>query len=218
MTPIDGEQQTLETKAIVIATGSEVAALPGIAIDEKTHRLLHRRAVAAKVPKRLVVIGAGVIGLELGSVWRRLGARGDGGRDLDRILPGLDGEVARQFQRILEKQGIVSSSHQGHGRREERHGAAASRSSRRKAATAETLDCDVVLVAIGRVPYTQGLGLDEVGVEPTSAGASSSIAHFATNVPASTPSAMSSPGRCWPTRPRTKASPSPRSWPGRPAT
>ena len=102
----DGKTQTLETKNIVIATGSDVARLKGIEIDEK--RIVSSTGALAldKVPEQLLVVGAGVIGLELGSVWRRLGAKVTVVEFLDRILPGMDGEVARQSQRILEKQGI----------------------------------------------------------------------------------------------------------------
>ena len=102
----DGKTQTLETKNIVIATGSDVARLKGIDIDEK--RIVSSTGALAldKVPEKLLVIGAGVIGLELGSVWRRLGAQVTVVEFLDRIVPGMDGEIAKQFQRLLEKQGI----------------------------------------------------------------------------------------------------------------
>ncbi len=102
----DGKTQTLEAKSIVIATGSDVAKLPGIAIDEKRIVSSTGALELAEVPKKLLVVGAGVIGLELGSVWRRLGAEVEVVEFLDRILPGMDNEVARAFQRILEKQGI----------------------------------------------------------------------------------------------------------------
>ena len=103
----NGGAQTLEAKAIVIATGSEVAAIPGIAIDEQTIVSSTGALSLPKVPKRLVVIGAGYIGLELGSVWRRLGSEVTVVEMLSRVAPGLDGEVAKQFQRILAKQGIA---------------------------------------------------------------------------------------------------------------
>ena len=101
-----GKSETLEAKAIVIATGSDVARLRGIDIDEKRIVSSTGALVLDKVPDRLLVVGAGVIGLELGSVWRRLGAQVTVVEFLDRILPGMDNEVARQFQRLLEKQGI----------------------------------------------------------------------------------------------------------------
>ena len=107
VTFINGEKQAVEAKDIVIATGSEVAAIPGIAIDEKTIISSTGALSLPTVPKRMVVIGAGYIGLELGSVWRRLGSEVTVVEMLDRVAPGLDGEVAKQFQRILEKQGIA---------------------------------------------------------------------------------------------------------------
>src|SRR6201994_4972939 len=103
----DGKETTVETKAIVIATGSDVARLPGVEIDEKTIVSSTGALDIAKPPKKLIVVGAGVIGLELGSVWRRLGAEVAVVEFLDRILPGMDGEVAKQFQRMLEKQGFA---------------------------------------------------------------------------------------------------------------
>lgn len=156
--------QVLETKNIVIATGSDVARLPGIDIDEETIVSSTGALTLSKVPGKLLVIGAGVIGLELGSVWRRLGADVAVIEYLDRILPGMDGEVARQFQRILTKQGIsfqLSSkvtgiAKSGTGLKVSVEPAAGG--------AAETIDADVVLVAVGRVPYTDGLGLEQVGV------------------------------------------------------
>src|SRR5579871_5066900 len=103
----DGAETTLETKAIVIATGSEVARLPGIDIDEETVVSSTAALSLPKVPKKLIVVGAGVIGLELGSVWRRLGSEVTVVEFLDRILPTNDGEVGKQFQRLLEKQGFT---------------------------------------------------------------------------------------------------------------
>src|SRR6266436_2629381 len=102
----DGKSETLDTKAIVIATGSDVARLRGIDIDEKRVVSSTGALVLDKVPERLLIVGAGVIGLELGSVWRRLGSQVVVVEFLDRILPGMDGEVCRQSQRILEKQGV----------------------------------------------------------------------------------------------------------------
>src|ERR1700722_1753526 len=103
----DGTTQTLETKNIVIATGSDVARLPGIDIDEKRIVSSTGALELSKVPQKLLVVGAGIIGLELGSVWRRLGAQVTIVEFLDHILPGIDGEVARQFHRLLQKQGVA---------------------------------------------------------------------------------------------------------------
>ncbi len=178
----DGKSRMLEAEAIVIATGSDVARLRGIDIDEK--RIVSSTGALSldKVPERLLVIGAGVIGLELGSVWRRLGAQVTVVEFLDRILPGMDNEVCRTFQRLLQKQGMafeLSSKV-----------TAVDKSGKRLAATVEpaaggaahTIDADVVLVAVGRVPYTQGLGLEAVGVQKDDRGRVIVDAHFATNV------------------------------------
>ena len=179
----DGKATIAETKSIVIATGSDVARLKGIEIDEK--RIVSSTGALSldRVPEKLVVVGAGVIGLELGSVWRRLGAKVTVVEFLDRILPGMDGEIARQFQRILEKQGIafklgakvagVDTS--GNTLKVKVEAAAGS--------DPETLDADVVLVAIGRVPFTDGLGLNEAGVALDNRGRVQTDHHFATSVP-----------------------------------
>ena len=133
--PANGAAQTIEAKNIVIATGSDVARLPGIEIDEK--RIVSSTGALAldKVPEHLLVVGAGVIGLELGSVWRRLGAQVTVVEFLDRILPGIDLDVAKQFQRLLVKQGMTFKLAQGHGGRQVRQdGLKADASSRPPAA------------------------------------------------------------------------------------
>jgi dihydrolipoamide dehydrogenase len=178
----DGKSQIVETKNIVIATGSDIARLKGIEIDEK--RIVSSTGALSldKVPEKLLIVGAGVIGLELGSVWHRLGAKVTVVEFLDRILPGMDGEVAKQFQRMLEKQGfafrlgakvsgIDSSGKTLVAKIEPAAGGAA-----------ETLEADVVLVCIGRVPYTDGLGLKEAGVALDNRGRVQTDSHFATNV------------------------------------
>ena len=178
----DGKAQVLDTKAIVVATGSDVARLPGVTIDEKRVVSSTGALVLDKVPERMLVIGAGVIGLELGSVWRRLGSQVVVVEFLDRILPGMDNEVCRQFQRLLEKQGIsfkLSSkvtSVDASGNRLKAKVEPAS------GGTAETIEADVVLVSVGRVPYSNGLGLDEVGVKKDNRGRVVIDDHFATNV------------------------------------
>ena len=165
LTGADGKTQTVETKNIVIATGSDVARLKGIEIDEK--RVVSSTGALAleTVPKKLLVVGAGVIGLELGSVWRRLGSEVVVVEFLDRILPGMDAEVGKQFQRILGKQGItfkLSSKVTGI----DSSGKSLKASVEPAAGgAAETLEADVALIAIGRIPYTEGLGLDHVGVK-----------------------------------------------------
>jgi dihydrolipoamide dehydrogenase len=177
----DGAIQVLETKAIVIATGSDVAPLPGVEIDEKIVISSTGALSLPRVPKSILVVGAGVIGLELGSVWRRLGSEVVVVEFLDRILPGMDGEVARQFQRMLEKQGF--KFHLSHKVAKVEASAAGAKVSVEPSAGGEAkiFEADVVLVAIGRRPYTDGLGLAEVGVA-TERGRVVIDAHFATNV------------------------------------
>jgi dihydrolipoyl dehydrogenase len=183
VTAEDGAAQTLETRAVVIATGSDVTRLPGVAIDEKVVVSSTGALELESVPKRLVVIGAGVIGLELGSVWRRLGSEVIVLEYLDRILPGMDGEVGKQFQRILAKQGLqfrLSSKVTGV---EVKNGSATVTVEPAAGGAAESLQADAVLVAIGRVPYTEGLGLEEVGVRKDNRGRVLTDERFATNVP-----------------------------------
>ncbi|MEX0840866.1 MAG: dihydrolipoyl dehydrogenase, partial [Xanthobacteraceae bacterium] len=178
-----GKTQTLETKAIVIATGSDVARLKGIDIDEK--RIVSSDAAIAldKVPERLLVIGAGVIGLELGSVWRRLGAKVTVVEFLDGILPGMDGEVRKQAQRLFEKQGLAFKLSSKVTAVDTSGKTLKARVEPAKGGAAETIEADVVLVAVGRVPYTQGLGLEEAGVKKDERGRVAVDKHFATNVP-----------------------------------
>jgi len=178
-----GGTTTLTAKNIVLATGSDVVSLPGIAIDEKTIISSTGALSLASVPKRLVVIGGGVIGLELGSVWQRLGATVTVVEFLDRILPPMDGEVSKSMQKILAKQGMafklstkVTSAKAGPKGVTLTLEAAAGGS-------AETLEADVVLVAVGRKPYVDGLGLDRAGVKLDSRGRIETDAHFKTNVP-----------------------------------
>jgi dihydrolipoamide dehydrogenase len=178
----DGKTQTLETKNIVIATGSDVTRLKGVDIDEKRIISSTGALTLDKVPEKMLVIGAGVIGLELGSVWRRLGSQVTVVEFLDRILPGMDGEVAKSFQRILEKQGmtfklgakVTGVDASGKKLKAQVEPAAGGK--------AETIEADVVLVAIGRVPYTENLGLKEAGVELDPRGRVKTDGHFATNV------------------------------------
>ena len=179
----DGRSETLEGKAIVIATGSDVARLRGIDIDEKRIVSSTGAMVLDEVPQRLLIVGAGVIGLELGSVWRRLGSQVIVVEFLDRILPGMDSEVCRQFQRLLERQGMtfkLSSKVTGVDTSNSKLKATVEPAA---GGAAETIDADVVLVSIGRVPFTEGLGLEDVGVKKDNKGRVIVDAHFATNVP-----------------------------------
>jgi dihydrolipoamide dehydrogenase len=180
---VEGVGAITASKAIVIATGSEVTPLPGIAIDEKKIVSSTGALELPEVPKRLVVIGGGVIGLELGSVWGRLGAKVTVIEYLDRILPTMDGELSKQSQRIFAKQGMTfklgakvtgaTVSDAGVSLTVEPAAGGA----------AETVEADVVLVAIGRRAFTQGLGLDKVGVELDNRGRVKIGKHFETNVP-----------------------------------
>jgi dihydrolipoamide dehydrogenase len=179
----DGKTQTLESKSIVIATGSDVARLKGIDIDEK--RIVSSTGALSlpEVPKHLLVVGAGVIGLELGSVWRRLGAQVTVVEFLDGVLPGMDGEVRRQAQRLFEKQGMtfkLSSKVTAVDSSGKRLKATIEPA---KGGTAETVEADIVLVAIGRVPYTDGLGLKEAGVKLDERGRIVVDHYYAASVP-----------------------------------
>ena len=170
VTGADGETQTVEAKQIVIATGSESTPLPGVEVDEKRIVSSTGALTLEKVPEHLVVVGAGVIGLELGSVWRRLGAQVTVVEFLDYVLPGMDGEVQKQAQRLFARQGIafrLGSKVAGVDASGDRL-----RVSVEPAAggDAESLDADVVLVSIGRRPYTDGLGLETVGIETDKRG------------------------------------------------
>jgi dihydrolipoamide dehydrogenase len=178
----DGKPQTVETKNIVIATGSDIARLKGIEIDEK--RIVSSTGALSldRVPEKLLIVGAGVIGLELGSVWHRLGAQVTVVEFLDRILPGNDAEVAKQFQRILEKQGFAFKLGAKVTAVDTSGKTLIAKIEPAAGGTAEKLEADVVLVSIGRVPYTEGLGLKEAGVALDNRGRVQIDAHFATSV------------------------------------
>ncbi len=165
----DGATQTLDARNVVIATGSAVAPLRNdkgeiIAVDEKTVLSSTGALALEKVPEHLVIVGAGVIGLELGSVWRRLGAKVTVIEYLDRILPGFDAEIAKNFQRIIEKQGLTFhlGSKVTNVARSDKGARVAF--SAVDGANAQEIAADAVLIATGRIPYTEGLGLAEAGV------------------------------------------------------
>ena len=171
-----------EARHIVIATGSEAASLPGVTVDEVTVVTSTGALTLAKIPKTMVVIGAGVIGLEMGSVYARLGTEVTVIEYLDAITPGMDAEVAKAFQRILTKQGmkfILGAAVQGvvAGKN-----GATVRYKLRKTEAEVNLDAEVVLVATGRKPFTAGLGLEGLGVEMLPRGQIKTDAHYATNI------------------------------------
>ena len=179
----DGAVQAVAAKNIIIATGSEVTPLPGVTIDEQRVVSSTGALKLPEVPKKLVVVGAGVIGLELGSVWKRLGAEVTVVEFLDRILPGMDSELAKSAQKILAKQGLsfklstkVTAAVPGAGGVSLTLEPAAG-------GAAETIEADYVLVAIGRRPYTEGLGLETVGIEKDARGRIKTDKHFQTKIP-----------------------------------
>ncbi len=183
VTPEKGDAQILATRGVVIATGSDVAQLRGIEIDEKRIVSSTGALLLDKVPAHMLVIGGGVIGLELGSVWKRLGAKVTVVEFADRILAGMDTELAKSFQRILEKQGFVfklgakvtAIDSKGKTLKVSVEPAAGG--------TAEIIEADVALVSVGRVPYTQGLGLEALGVALDERKRVVVDHHYQTNVP-----------------------------------
>ena len=173
---------THEAKNIIIATGSEPSALPGIEIDEKVVVSSEGALELAKIPKKLVVIGAGVIGLELGSVYSRLGAEVQVIEYLDHITPGMDAEVSKTFQKLLTKQGLTFTLGAAVQSVEASKTKATVTYKLRKDDSEHTTDADVVLVATGRKPYVDGLGLDALGVEMTERGQIKTDGKYATNI------------------------------------
>jgi dihydrolipoamide dehydrogenase len=182
VTAAGGSAQTLETKNIVIATGSDAARLPGIEIDEKWIVSSTGALSFERVPGKLVVVGAGIIGLELGSVWSRLGAEVTFVEYLDRILPGLDGEIAKQAQRIFEKQGLAFRLSHKVAAIEKKVPGLNVTIQPAAGGEASVLAADAVLIAVGRRPMTEGLGLEALGVA-LDRGRVVIDDRFATNVP-----------------------------------
>ena len=178
----EGGQRQVRTRHILIATGSEVTPLPGIAIDEQRIISSTGGLSLPAVPRHLVVIGAGYIGLELGSVWRRLGAEVTVVEFLDRVLPGMDGEVSKVMERLLQKQGIsFRLGTKVTGATPSEAGVALTLEPA-KGGPAESLAADVVLVAVGRRPHLEGLGLEAIGVALDERGRVKTDGHFATNL------------------------------------
>ncbi|UFN49334.1 dihydrolipoyl dehydrogenase [Roseomonas sp. OT10] len=180
---VEVEGTTYETKAIVIASGSDSTPLRGVEVDEAQIVTSTGALELEKVPGHLVVIGGGVIGLELGSVWRRLGAEVTVIEFLDRLVPGMDGEIAKQSERVLSKQGIkfrLKSKVTGATKSAEGVTLTVEPAA---GGAAEELKADIVLLAIGRRPYVEGLGLDAAGVALDERGRVKVDGHYATNVP-----------------------------------
>ena len=178
----DGKSETVKAKNFIIATGSDVASLPGIEIDEKVIVSSTGALALTKVPKKLVVIGGGVIGLELGSVWRRLGAEVTVVEFMDQVLLGMDGEVRKNFGRMLKKQGMtLNLSSKVTDVKATKKGATVTFEPV-KGGDAKTVDCDVVLMSVGRRPYTDGLGLETAGVAMDERGRIKIGTDFSSNV------------------------------------
>ncbi|MGB0506624.1 MAG: dihydrolipoyl dehydrogenase [Pikeienuella sp.] len=175
-------EETYTTKNIVVATGSVPATLPNIEIDEERIVSSTGALELTKVPKKLVVIGGGVIGLELGSVWRRLGAEVTVVEFLDEITPGMDSDVAKEFRKLLGKQGFKFELGAAVTSVEELKTKLKVNFKKRSDDSEHQIDADVVLVATGRRPYTRGLGLEEIGVV-TERGFVMTDANWRTNVP-----------------------------------
>ncbi|MCB8840607.1 dihydrolipoyl dehydrogenase [Aurantimonas sp. VKM B-3413] len=184
VTKDDGSTETLQARNICIATGSDVAGIPGVDVkfDDKTIVSSDHAIALDKVPEAMVVVGGGVIGLELGSVWARLGAKVTVVEYLDKVLGPMDGEVSTAFQKLLVKQGLKFHLGAKVTAVEAKDGGAAVTFEPAKGGEAETLNADVVLVATGRKPYTEGLGLEEAGVSLDNRGRVEIDQHFKTNV------------------------------------
>ncbi|XP_067128978.1 dihydrolipoyl dehydrogenase, mitochondrial [Centruroides vittatus] len=181
----DGSSEVVKTKNILIATGSETATFPGIEIDEKTVVSSTGALSLERVPEKMVVIGAGVIGLELGSVWSRLGAEVTAVEFLGHIGGiGIDMEIAKNFQRILTKQGLkIKLNTKVMSARKESDKIIVSVEQAKDASKKEELECDILLVCIGRRPYTENLGLEEIGIEKDERNRIKVNSHFQTNIP-----------------------------------
>jgi dihydrolipoamide dehydrogenase len=178
----DGKTRILTCKHVIIATGSDVAPLPGVTLDEKQIVSSTGAIALSSVPKKLLVVGAGVIGLELGSVWSRLGAEVTVVEFLDRVTPGIDLEVSKTFQRVLTKQGFTFHLSTKVTGVEKKSGALKVTVEPAAGGDKQVLDADVMLVAIGRIPFTAGLGLQEVGVAMDKRGRVVTDHHYRTNI------------------------------------
>jgi dihydrolipoamide dehydrogenase len=179
----DGSVRTLAAKNIVIATGSDVMGLPGITIDEKQIVSSTGALALASVPKHLLVVGGGYIGLELGSVWRRLGSEVTVVEFLDRITPGLDGEIAKQFQRILSRQGMKFQLSTKVVGVDKKGGVLRVMTEAAAGGAGGVIEADAMLVSIGRKPFTEKLGLENTDVALDKRGRIVTDDHFRTGAP-----------------------------------
>jgi dihydrolipoamide dehydrogenase len=180
---LDGSTSAIKAKNVIIATGSEATPIPGIPFDEKRIVSSTGALELAEVPKKMVVIGAGVIGLELGSVWSRLGSEVTVVEYLNAIGAGMDGELAKNFHKLLSKQGLKFKMGTKVNGAEVVGDKVKVDVEAAKGGKAESLEADVVLVSIGRRPYTEGLGLENIGVELDNRGRVVVDSEFKTNVP-----------------------------------
>ena len=179
----DGKSRTVTAKNVIIATGSDVAGIPGIKIDGKIIVSSTEALSLPKVPGHMVVIGGGYIGLEMGSVWRRLGAQVTVVEYMDRITPGMDAEVAKEFQKILGKQGMTFKTATKVVDVKTTKSGATVIVEPAKGGALEEIACDVVLMSIGRKPHTDGLGLEKIGIGLDERGRINTGPDFATAVP-----------------------------------
>ncbi len=178
----DGQSQELETRNIIIATGSEISTLSGVEVDEERIVSSTGALELSAVPEHLLLIGGGIIGLEMGVVWSRLGAKVTVVEFLDRIVPGVDLELAKEMQKLLKKQGFdFRLSSKVTGAEKTKNGVSVTVEPV-KGGDAEQIDCDTVLLCVGRRPYTKGLGLEEAGVERDDRGRVAVDDRFRTNV------------------------------------
>ena len=177
--------RTVTAKNIVIATGSSVTPLPGVEIDNAGAKIVDSTGALAlpNVPEHLVVIGGGVIGLELGSVWRRLGAKVTVVEFLDQILPGFDGEVRKEANKIFKKQGFEFRLSTKVTKADTKNGIVALTVEPAAGGNVETIDADAVLVSIGRRPNTEGLGLEKIGLKTNNRGQIETDHDFRTSAP-----------------------------------
>lgn len=182
VTDSKGKETVLNTQSVVIATGSEVMPLPGIEIDEKDIVSSTGALELGKVPGKFAVIGGGVIGLEMGTVWRRLGADVTVIEFMNKILPPMDNEVSKEMQKILKKQGMEFKLNTKVTAAEKKGKKVTLTMEPAKGGDAETMEFDKVLVAIGRRPHTDGLGLEKAGINVTERGQVEVNDHFETNV------------------------------------